>query len=377
MEGLIGRLGSPRFREREEATRKLLQLEESAPELRVAMRSADPEVSHRSARILQGLERRPLLRTLGRGERGEIDLLIDGLFVNWRGTPDDAFIWHMVTVSARRLVDGVGGKQPEVGLIPGRGFWEMPETPRSHFVLPGRLAYEGNKHGGVFDAYCRAPAVSVRTYIGTSVVLAEGDVEARDGAGTSIIFANGNVRLGGKGLGRSLILCDGDVEVNAVNHSIVIARGNIRFPWNGRSIHSHLIAGGTVSPHSKDKQTTVKQKLRDDFGFVAFFDPAEAGVEVAQSQRGIRIEKVHPGKPFAKSGFQPGDVILAVDGRPVDSTDSFRRLLRRGVVRERATFQVHRGERITDVAVLFDRVPECTVKEAPADELPPPRVVGP
>jgi serine protease Do len=45
-----------------------------------------------------------------------------------------------------------------------------------------------------------------------------------------------------------------------------------------------------------------------------------------QIESGVVVTAVEPGSAAAKSGFQPGDVILEVDRRPVDGTRSFEKL---------------------------------------------------
>jgi uncharacterized protein (TIGR03067 family) len=58
IDGLIARLGSDSFEEREEATRRLLRHEEAIPSLRRACQSPDAEVARRAREILESLARR-------------------------------------------------------------------------------------------------------------------------------------------------------------------------------------------------------------------------------------------------------------------------------------------------------------------------------
>src|SRR5262245_30032614 len=58
VEELIEQLGSPRFEERQAATRQLLDHKAAVPALRQALKSPDPEVAQRAAGILAELDRR-------------------------------------------------------------------------------------------------------------------------------------------------------------------------------------------------------------------------------------------------------------------------------------------------------------------------------
>lgn len=60
-----------------------------------------------------------------------------------------------------------------------------------------------------------------------------------------------------------------------------------------------------------------------------------------------RISAVEPGTPAAEAGFQPGDLILSVDGEPIESFSEVQRIVS-GSPGEEMTFVVEReGERIT------------------------------
>ena len=76
-EVLIGKLGSNRFQEREEASRRLLAREEAIPALRMALQSKDAEVVRRLVSILEKFEQRRIRRLLDRlntlVERGVVD----------------------------------------------------------------------------------------------------------------------------------------------------------------------------------------------------------------------------------------------------------------------------------------------------------------
>ena len=76
------------------------------------------------------------------------------------------------------------------------------------------------------------------------------------------------------------------------------------------------------------------------------------GIEVAANARGVRVQTVTEGKRFAAAGLKADDVLLAIDGTDVTSTEQFRRLLRRKLALEKdTTFKLLRGEKTIEVRI--------------------------
>jgi C-terminal processing protease CtpA/Prc len=72
-------------------------------------------------------------------------------------------------------------------------------------------------------------------------------------------------------------------------------------------------------------------------------------LDPASGQDGARVEEVSPGGPAEEAGVRPGDVIVAVNGRPTTGTDSARKVVER--VRElgsnaKATLSIKRGAKV-------------------------------
>ncbi len=90
-----------------------------------------------------------------------------------------------------------------------------------------------------------------------------------------------------------------------------------------------------------------------------WFEPATVGLEVADLNNGMRVAKVKKGSPSAKAGTRAGDVITAVDGKKIESADSFRRLLRRGSVMDfcKLTLQRDGKELVVVLEFLEDGLP--------------------
>ena len=86
--------------------------------------------------------------------------------------------------------------------------------------------------------------------------------------------------------------------------------------------------------------------------FVRFFNPVKEGVTVEAVTGGVRVQFVDAAKPFAKAGLQKSDVILAVDGKAVDSVEAFRKQLRGGFASaEGFTLQLRRDGKTQDLWV--------------------------
>ena len=100
--------------------------------------------------------------------------------------------------------------------------------------------------------------------------------------------------------------------------------------------------------------------------FVKWFTPSDIGLEVA-GKNTVTIAKLHDGKLPAKSGLKVGDQINAVDGSKVESAETFRRRLLRGVVNERCTLTVRRGDANLDVLLDFRADERAKEKAKPPD----------
>ena len=74
-------------------------------------------------------------------------------------------------------------------------------------------------------------------------------------------------------------------------------------------------------------QREMRKYRNDDFEFtareVSFFDGVEE--QWASDQRGVLVENVKAGSWAELGSLSDGDLILEVDGRPVDTVDSLRR----------------------------------------------------
>jgi len=72
------------------------------------------------------------------------------------------------------------------------------------------------------------------------------------------------------------------------------------------------------------------------------------------AQGGAIVLEVEPGSPAAEAGLRPGDVIVAVDGRPVDAVEQVLAALRRSRAGDRLPLTVVRGGQRREVAATLE-----------------------
>ena len=73
------------------------------------------------------------------------------------------------------------------------------------------------------------------------------------------------------------------------------------------------------------------------------------------AQGGAIVLEVEPGSPAAEAGLRPGDVIVAVDGRPVDAVEQVLAALRRSRAGDRLPLTVVRGGQRREVAATLEK----------------------
>jgi PDZ domain-containing protein len=123
---------------------------------------------------------------------------------------------------------------------------------------------------------------------------------------------------------------------------------------------STLVDEREVQPPGISDRTRRQSELRDMrrsqevAAAVAF---RELGLDVTVEQTGARVTQVLPGLPAAGE-LRPGDVIVAVDGRPVRSTGDLRRLIGMHRPRQDVKLRVERGGKTIEVALRTARSPD-------------------
>ncbi|HXC38450.1 MAG TPA: DegQ family serine endoprotease [Burkholderiales bacterium] len=106
---------------------------------------------------------------------------------------------------------------------------------------------------------------------------------------------------------------------------------------------SHGKLGVTIQPVTRD--------LAESFGLA--------------KAEGALISNVEPGGPAEKAGLQSGDVLLAINGKPVDQSSDVPRAIGDMHAGERANLKVWRKGATRDVTVALGEMNQDTVAEAP------------
>jgi hypothetical protein len=362
---LVRQLGSEDFATREEATRRLMTREDAVPALRKALRSPDQEVARRAAKVLEALHHKEDKRVLARlqelGRNGEADQAAE-LLVRRQNWEDEEAAWQVMTALAGKVVDlsqnefGANGRVPSVEHLPAGDFRRWADEMHAEVQTTGRVALD-RKKARLAGFVVRAADISVVDSIGSSLLVAAGSLRAPAATdqsqliGTSVIIAGGSVEV--HHISGCVIVSDGDVTArDGIFECVILARGDVRCPGFVRN--SRIVTSGSVhlAQEKNANGMKVKEKEGTPLGFVKFFDPARAGVTVSQAEGGVRVTAVKEGRPFARGGLQPDDLILALDGTAVEGPESFRRLLRTALAEGgNMVLKVRRAARTLDIRV--------------------------
>ncbi len=85
--------------------------------------------------------------------------------------------------------------------------------------------------------------------------------------------------------------------------------------------------------------------------------PQMAEVLKLEKAAGILVAQVEKGSPAAQAGVKPGDVVLAMNGKPIDSYDVFRNEIATMKPGTKVQFSVMRDGKVTDIPVVLGERP--------------------
>jgi hypothetical protein len=349
VEELVQHLGSSSFKEREEAARLLTKRRDALPLLEKARHSANAEIARRAARILEAVAKaqaKAMVRRLkALGLSGRIDAVAE-LLCRWPKDREESACWDATCQIALSLLE----QHTKQGGQKIRGVFNSATPRRPIAVLASKRVEEVPPEP--IDAYYFIRATEVEFYEPPicGIIGCSGPVHIVH-LGSSVVFATGPVWA--KSVVNSLIISDGDVRVGNVNNTLIVARGTVTY--SGLLRDCRIVAGRAVKKESKRARLhncKVSEHEANPLGFIKFFDPAREGITVAPAKEGVSVKAVGGGKPFAKAGLRPGDVITAVNSQSSDSPEEFRRLLRRGLFAEDGvTLRIRRGDKALQVRV--------------------------
>ncbi len=339
---LIGQLKSNKFKDREEATRQLMERDDALPALREAAKSDDAEVASRARKAMEAINKRLAKRAFRRAagllKKGQTDQFVEQA-VRWREYVDEDW-W-------KAAVDHVHAINDEAVKASGGQFKLAKNLPQVKPTLPwvdiAKLRFVHTDHlkteKGHFVKRERIVAESVTVpdgFIHESFIFCDGSVESKFNLAYAVVFANGNMRIGNPeslgSIGGCIVICDGNVTTEGVDDSVILCTGNVSVGTDVRN--SVIVSGGYVKmgltfPGSSAKNSLIQEHQCDPLHCIHFFDPTQVGIEVKSTKEGVRVEALAAARSFAKAGIRKGDQIVAVDGVEIHSAEAFRRLLRR------------------------------------------------
>jgi hypothetical protein len=357
---LIAQLGSDEFAVREQAQRRLGDLEEALPALRAAAKSEDPEV-RRAAQELVGrlearLEERFVREALARVNDEGLDVFIDRMVLE-KDYPTEAR-WKAAVEVARALAKHAARHGATVPNI-----FEPGSIPSIRMLVDGFNDQRNTMHERLLFSSGTVESINSTD---RSILFVNGDIKSLNSTTNSIIFCNGTIKSFNYTKG-CIIFCNGVVEsMNCTDGNAVFVRGELRRLnyTKGNVIEATTLGRGNLS----EGNTYLNRKAQEvpggkDDRFVAaepsllelfrYFEPARAGLKFTMVEGDARVDEVTEGKAFARAGLRNGDRVLAIDHEKFLAVDSFIRLLRRNMVAGKLLLKVQRGDRVLEIPVSF------------------------
>lgn len=82
---------------------------------------------------------------------------------------------------------------------------------------------------------------------------------------------------------------------------------------------------------------------------------------------GLKVEGVYSGSPADLAGFRRGDVLVAVNGKPVGTSRSLQCLVARSEPKDEIRISVRRGEAVLELSAIVGELPELLVERGMPD----------
>lgn len=144
-------------------------------------------------------------------------------------------------------------------------------------------------------------------------------------------------------------------EVIAVNSAIIGGAQGLGFaiPINtAKKVAQQLIATGKVEhPYIGIEMVSLTPQVKQKFNQIS------NGKQDIKSERGILVMTIDRNSPAANAGLQVGDVIQAVNNRPVTTAETLQKLLDENGINRRMQLEVERNSESIDVTVKPQSLP--------------------
>lgn len=192
-----------------------------------------------------------------------------------------------------------------------------------------------------------------------SFIVCGGDVSAADLGFNNILVADGDVKLSGKPLANrsSLVIATGEITTDLDLRPVdccLIAGGRIKSYAASNTRTSVLYAGGVIDVIDGLGSKFGKHTPNFDFAKTGlkFFTLADVGLALEKFDGAVNVKAVEAKSPF-RAAVQPGDQLLDVNNRKIDSVSEGKRALRAATVLEYAVLTVRRKDREHKVIVYL------------------------
>ena len=248
VDDLIQQLASKIFKERQNATKLLVERKDAAAALKKALKSDDLEVCQRVAAILQQRARRQALQGVERLQTlvkaGAVDQVAE-LLARWPEGQEEAACWTEVCKLGTKLLELYckHGEKTEPGFFPAK------KAVAPKIVVASRIDESRIKpRNEVY--FLRAGEIDYRGLLSGPVAACSGSFRTRDFC-CGVIFAAGPVEIQSADL--AFIVSDGDVKADGVTRSLVIAGGTVT--RSGEWGDCQIISSKDVRVHSQNGVT--------------------------------------------------------------------------------------------------------------------------